>query len=108
MANPDIPVPDSPTNPNFVWSGILAHLNDLDPSVPQSRPNIPEEVRLSGYAPRIQQEYLAGRTSYRTNNKSWEPKPPTDVTTFDCILALWAYFYQGVMIRGARLWLTKG
>ena len=63
MANPDIPVPDTPSNPNFVWSGILAHLNDLDPSIPQPRLNIPEEVGLPGYATQIQQAYLAIRTS---------------------------------------------
>ena len=95
MVNPDTPIPDASTDPNIIWSGILNHLNEIDPSTPQPRPNISEEVRLPGYAPRIQQAYLAVRTAYRTNNASWEPTPPPGITTFDCALSPWAYFYQG-------------
>ncbi len=60
MVNPDIPISDATTNPNIIWSGILAHLNDIDPETPQPCPNIPEKVRLPAYAPQIQQEYLSG------------------------------------------------
>ena len=57
-------------------------------------PNIPEKIRLPEYAPRIQQAYLARRAAYRKNNVSWEPTQPPGITTFDCSLALSAYFFQ--------------
>ena len=95
MVNPDTPIPDTSSNHNIVWSGILNYVNTLDAATLQARPDIPPEVRIPSYAPRIQQAYLAGRTAYRTNDSTWEPTLPPGITTFDCASALWSYFYKG-------------